>query len=304
MPNPLNIAIIGLGAMGMGVATHAIQQGLNIYGVDLNLHALDQLQNQGARRVSQTANDFADELDIVVFLVVNAAQIRHILFEQKLIEKLRKETVVMLSSTISVQDAKDIAAILQAHQLLVLDAPLSGGALKAAQGQLTVMASGEAHVFEKVAPFLDVMAGKVYQAGTEIGKGSLVKIIHQLLAGVHIAAGAEAMAFAAKADIPLDLMYEVVTHSAGNSWMFENRMKHVVEGDYTPLSMVDIFVKDLGLVTEVAKSLHFPIPLASTALTMFTQASNAGFGKEDDAAVVKIFSGIQLPEKQSNQQGD
>jgi len=107
----------------------------------------------------------------------------------------------------------------------------------------------------------------------------------------------EAMALAAKAGIPLDLMYDVVTHAAGNSWMFENRMKHVVEGDYAPLSMVDIFVKDLGLVTDTGKALHFPLPLASTAFNMFTEASNAGYGKEDDSAVIKIFSGIELPKK-------
>ena len=105
------------------------------------------------------------------------------------------------------------------------------------------------------------------------------------------------MALAAKAGIPLDLMYDVVTHAAGNSWMFENRMKHVVDGDYAPLSMVDIFVKDLGLVTDTGKALHFPLPLASTAFNMFTEASNAGYGKEDDSAVIKIFSGIELPKK-------
>lgn len=100
---------------------------------------------------------------------------------------------------------------------------------------------------------------------------------------------------AKKAGIPLDIMYDVVTNAAGNSWMFENRMKHVLQGDYTPLSAVDIFVKDLGLVTDTAKSLHFPIPLASTAFSMFTNASNAGYGRWDDSAVIKIFSGIDLP---------
>ena len=94
------------------------------------------------------------------------------------------------------------------------------------------------------------------------------------------------MALAARAGIPLDVMYDVVTNAAGNSWMFENRMRHVVDGDYTPHSAVDIFVKDLGLVADTAKALHFPLPLAS---------SNAGYGKEDDSAVIKIFSGITLP---------
>jgi 2-hydroxy-3-oxopropionate reductase len=179
----------------------------------------------------------------------------------------------------------------------MLDAPVSGGAAKAAAGEMTVMAAGDDATFAKLQPVLDAVAGKVYRCGKDIGQGATVKIIHQLLAGVHIAAGAEAMALAAKAGIPLDLMYDVVTHAAGNSWMFENRMKHVVDGDYTPLSMVDIFVKDLGLVTDTGKALRFPLPLASTAFNMFTETSNAGHGKEDDSAVIKIFSGIELPKK-------
>lgn len=162
---------------------------------------------------------------------------------------------------------------------------------------MTVMAAGADATFERLQPVLDAIAGKVYRIGETIGLGATVKIIHQLLAGVHIAAGAEAMALAARAGIPLDVMYDVVTHAAGNSWMFENRMRHVVDGDYAPKSAVDIFVKDLGLVADTAKELHFPLPLASTAFTMFTAASNAGYGKEDDSAVIKIFAGIDLPQK-------
>jgi 3-hydroxyisobutyrate dehydrogenase len=90
-------------------------------------------------------------------------------------------------------------------------------------------------------------------------------------------------------------LYEVITHSAGNSWMFENRMAHVLAADYTPLSAVDIFVKDLGLVLDMARASKFPLPLSSTAHQMFMQASTAGFAKEDDSAVIKIFPGIQLP---------
>lgn len=92
-------------------------------------------------------------------------------------------------------------------------------------------------------------------------------------------------------------MYDVVTHAAGNSWMFEDRMQHVLKGDYSPKSSVNIFVKDLGLVMETAKALNFPLPLASTALQMFTAASNEGLGNEDDSAVIKTFKGIQLPKK-------
>ncbi|RBP79004.1 NAD(P)-dependent oxidoreductase [Marinomonas rhizomae] len=290
-----SVGVIGLGSMGMGAAKSCINAGLDVYGFDLNPKALEELNLAGAKAVASSALDFTDQLDAVLVLVVNAKQVNSVLFDSGLTALLKPQTAVMVSATISAEDAKAIHQKLSQHQLLMLDAPVSGGAAKAATGDMTVMASGSVEAFEKLQPVLDATAAKVYNIGEEIGLGATVKIIHQLLAGVHIAAGAEAMALAARANIPLDLMYDVVTNAAGNSWMFENRMKHVVDGDYSPKSMVDIFVKDLNLVADTAKELKFPLPLSSTALHMFLSASNAGFGQEDDSAVIKIFDGINLP---------
>ncbi|UTV31025.1 L-threonate dehydrogenase [Photobacterium atrarenae] len=293
-----SVAVIGLGSMGMGVAKSCLRAEFDVYGIDINPQALETLTTCGAKATATSAVPFAKALDAVVIVVVNAQQVRTVLFDSGLAAALKPNTPVMVCATISAEDAKAIAAELAVYALPMLDAPISGGAAKAEAGELTVMASGPQSVFARLEPVLSAVAGQVYPVGDAIGMGSTVKIIHQLLAGVHIAAGAEAMAMAARANIPLNLMYDVVTHAAGNSWMFENRMKHVVDGDYSPTSMVDIFVKDLGLVAETAKSLHFPLPLASTALNMFTTASNAGYGKEDDSAVIKIFPGITLPNKE------
>ena len=293
-----SVAVIGLGSMGMGAALSCIHAGLDTYGIDINPISLEKLKFAGAKETAVNANNFAQKLDAVVILVVNATQANMVLFgENGIARQLKKGTPIMVSSTMAAADTQSISQKLSESGLIMLDAPVSGGAAKAAQGEMTVMASGPQEAFDKLKPVLDATASKVYNIGEAIGLGATVKIIHQLLAGVHIAAGAEAMALAAKAGIPLEMMYDVVTHAAGNSWMFENRMKHVVDGDYTPLSMVDIFVKDLGLVNDTAKSLHFPLHLASTAYSMFTEASNAGYGKEDDSAVIKIFSGIDLPKK-------
>jgi len=289
------VGVIGLGSMGMGAAKSCINAGLDVFGFDLNPKALEELQQFGAKGVSESALEYASKLDAVLILVVNAQQVNSVLFESGLASSLKPETAIMVSATMASDDAKSIGEKLNQHQLIMLDAPVSGGALKAANGEMTVMASGSQVAFDKLKPLLDATATKVYKIGEEIGLGSTVKIIHQILAGVHIAAAAEAMALAARANIPLELMYDIVTNAAGNSWMFENRMKHVLDGDYSPNSMVDIFVKDLGLVAYTAQNLDFPLPLSSTALEMFTKASNAGFGKEDDSAVIKIFEGIKLP---------
>lgn len=294
--NQYKVCVVGLGSMGMGAARSCIAAGLATYGMDLNPGACEALREAGAVASGAEAAGFAGELDALLLLVVNAEQCRGVLFgPEGLAPRLRPGTGVMVSATISAADARDIGARLTELGLLMLDAPVSGGAAKAAVGEMTVMAAGSRAAFDRLRPVLDAVAGKVYEIGEEIGLGATVKIVHQLLAGVHIAAGAEAMALAARAGIPLDTMYEVVTHAAGNSWMFENRMKQVVEGDYTPFSAVDIFVKDLRLVTETALALNFPLPLASTAYGMFANASNAGHGREADAAVIKTFAGISLP---------
>lgn len=290
------VCVVGLGSMGMGAALSCVRAGLATSGLELDAGRRAEFLDRGGAAAAAEAAALDCGFDAVVVLVVNAAQARAVLLGPGgLAPKLPKGAAVMLSCTQAAADAQALAADLEALGLLVLDAPVSGGAAKALAGEMTVMASGADAAFDRLRPVLDATAAKVYRIGAEIGLGATVKVIHQLLAGVHIAAGAEAMALAARAGIPLDLMYDVVTHAAGNSWMFENRMKHVVDGDYTPRSAVDIFVKDLGLVAETGRALKFPLPLASAALAQFQNASNAGYGREDDSAVIKTFAGISLP---------
>lgn len=293
---PYRVAVIGLGSMGMGAAKSCIAAGLETCGIDVRQESLDELAAAGATAVGHHGLDFAGTLDAVLLLPVNADQCRQALFgPDGLAPHLRAGTPVMVSSTMAASDAQDLHARLAKYDLPMLDAPVSGGSVRAAKGEITVMAAGEPDTFARLEPMLDAIAAKVFRIGTEIGQGSTVKIIHQLLAGVHIAVAAEAMALASRAGIPLQTLYDVVTNAAGNSWMFENRMQHVLDGDYTPHSSVDIFVKDLGLVVETGHALKFPIPIASIAHSLFVNASNAGYGKQDDSAVIRNYSGVTLP---------
>ena len=233
-------------------------------------------------------------------MVVNAAQTESVLFgdgstQSGCAKHLKPGSVFVMCSTVEPAFSIGLEKKLNDKGLLYIDAPISGGAAKAASGQMTMMTAGRPDAYAKADPFLNAMAAKVYKLGNSAGAGSKVKIINQLLAGVHIAAAAEAMALGLREGVDPSALYEVITHSAGNSWMFENRMAHVLAADYTPLSAVDIFVKDLGLVLDMARASKFPLPLSSTAHQMFMQASTAGFAKEDDSAVIKIFPGIELP---------
>ncbi len=182
---------------------------------------------------------------------------------------------------------------------ITLDAPISGGAQRAAQGELTILGLRQRGcAFAKARPALDAMAAKLYELGDAAGQGAAFKMINQLLAGVHIAAASEAIAFAAKQGLDIRKVYEVITASAGNSWMFENRMPHVLDGDYTPRSAVDIFVKDLGIIQDMARTAKFPVPVSAAALQMFLMTSASGMGRDDDASVARMYAkvtGTKLP---------
>jgi 3-hydroxyisobutyrate dehydrogenase len=287
--------VIGLGAMGAGMAGSLRRAGCDIRVCDVREGVAAAFAAQGGTACATPA-ELAARCDVVVSVVVNAAQTENVLFGSgAVVAAMRPGSVFVMCSTVDPNVSIAFERRVEAMGLLYVDAPISGGAAKAASGEMTVMGAATDEAWAKAEPFLHAMAAKVYRLGNSAGNGSKVKIINQLLAGVHIAAAAEAMALGLREGVDAAALYEVITHSAGNSWMFENRMAHVLAGDYRPLSAVDIFVKDLGLVLDTARATKFPLPLASTAHQMFMQASTAGFAKEDDSAVIKIFPGIELP---------
>jgi 3-hydroxyisobutyrate dehydrogenase len=291
------VGVIGLGAMGGGMARSLRRAGHAVNVFDMRPEAAAAFAAEGGTACASAAQ-LAAASPVVVSVVVNAAQTEDLLFGSGgVAAAMQPGSLFVMCSTVDPNVSIAFEARLEALGLLYLDAPISGGAAKAASGQMTMMTAGRPAAYAKAGPLLDAMAAKVYRLGDRAGAGSKVKIINQLLAGVHIAAAAEAMALGLREGVDAAALYEVITNSAGNSWMFENRMAHVLAGDYTPLSAVDIFVKDLGLVLDTARASKFPLPLASTAHQMFMQASTAGFAKEDDSAVIKIFPGITLPEK-------
>jgi len=291
------VGLIGLGAMGQGMASSLRRGGFDLRVFDVRPGVAETFAKDGGTACTSAA-ELAAASDVVVSVVVNAAQTEDVLFGSgSVAPALKPGSVFVMCSTVDPNWSIALEARLEAMGLQYLDAPISGGAAKAANGQMTMMTAGRPAVYAQVDPLLNAMAANVYRLGDRAGAGSKVKIINQLLAGVHIAAAAEAMALGLREGVDAAALYDVITHSAGNSWMFENRMAHVLAADYTPLSAVDIFVKDLGLVLDTARASKFPLPLASTAHQMFMQASTAGFAKEDDSAVIKIYPGITLPEK-------
>ncbi|MEO8936899.1 MAG: L-threonate dehydrogenase [Burkholderiaceae bacterium] len=289
------IGVIGLGAMGLGIAQSLRRAGYVVHVCDVRSDVALAFAADGGVACASPA-ELATHCDVLIGVVVNAAQTEIVLFgPEGAAASMKPGSLFVMCSTADPSWSIALEGRLAATGILYLDAPISGGAAKAASGQMTMMTAGRPEAYAKAGGALDAMAARVYKLGETAGNGSKVKIINQLLAGVHIAAAAEAMALGLREGLDAKDLYEVITHSAGNSWMFENRMAHVLAGDYTPLSAVDIFVKDLGLVLDTARATKFPLPLSAIAHQMFMQASSSGHGSEDDAAVIKIFPGIDLP---------
>lgn len=295
----MRVAVVGLGSMGMGAALSLLRAGHEVAGCDLREGARAELAAAGGTAVDSPAALPLGQEALVVF-VVNAAQAEAVLFgDQAALPRLAPGAVVLNCVTVAPEVARGFAARAEAAGFTYLDAPVSGGAVAAREGRMSVMASGAEAAFTAAAPVLEGMATKVWRLGDEAGVGSTVKMVNQLLAGVHIATAAEAMALGIRAGADPQTLFDVISASAGSSWMWQNRMPHVLEGDDTPLSAVNIFVKDLGIVLDQARALTFPLPMAAAAHQLFLAAAAAGHGAKDDAFVIRFWqqlAGIALPE--------
>jgi len=291
------VAIFGLGAMGIGMAGALLRAGLVTHGYDINQAAVARFQAAGG--APGGIADIAPTLDAVVIVVVNAAQTTSVLFgEGGIAGKLAPGTTVVACATVAPDAAREMAAKCAALGLHYLDAPVSGGTIKAASGDLSILASGSRAAFAGAGAALDAMAAQVFDLGDEVGAGSSMKAVNQMLVGIQIAAMAEAMTFGMTQGVKPAQFLEVIRQCAGTSWALESRAPHVVAGDYTPLSAVDIWPKDLGIVMNIAQGAKFAAPLTAAALQQYLAASGSGLGKEDDAAVAKVYArnaGLTLP---------
>jgi putative dehydrogenase len=293
------IGIIGLGSMGYGMACSLLKAGHITHGFDVNQSQVAKFVKEGG--TLGVLEDVAPTLDAIFIVVLNAAQTETVLFgENGVVQNMRKGSVVIACATVAPEFARDMASKTAKYGVHYLDAPISGGSIKAAAGALSVMASGPREAFDAAKDALEATAEKVFELGDVAGAGSAMKAVNQLLAGVHIATMAEAMTFGMTQGVTAEQFMEVIPNCEGSSWMLENRGPHIVEGDYTPHSSVNIWPKDLGIVLDIAKSAGFGAPVTAAALQQFLAAAGSGLGQEDDAAVAKVYarnSGLTLPEK-------
>jgi putative dehydrogenase len=277
-----SVGVVGVGTMGMGVAKALLAKGFAVFVCDL-------VEAREAEAIAAGARRLTFDVDVLVSVVVDAAQTRAVVEEHG-----ARAPVFMMCSTIAPGDSERFAAALHACDVDMLDAPISGGPARAHSGTLSMMASGSDAAFARARPVIDAMAAKCFRMSAKPGDGSRMKLVNNMLAAANLAAGCEAMALAAQLGLDLRQAADVVDASSGASWMFADRMPRALQGDYAPRAAARVLLKDVGLFVDAADSLGFDAPMARQALAIFRDTCERGYAEEDDAAVLKRY-GVKPP---------
>jgi L-threonate 2-dehydrogenase len=285
------IGFIGLGSMGLPMAKNLVTRGFAVRGFDIKPGAIDSLVEAGGTRATAPA-DAANGADVLVLMVVNAAQAEAVLFEAGALSALSRSGAVVLMATCPPRAVETIAAQVVETGRSFIDAPVSGGVVGARAATLTIMAAAPRVTFEAVKPVLDALGDKIFHVGERPGQGAMVKTINQLLCGVHIAVAAEAFSLAGKAGLDQSVLLEILSGSSASSWMLKDRGPRILQDEPPVTSAVDIFVKDLGIVLEAGRDIKAALPLAAGAHQMFLATSGQGHGDADDSQVIRAYRAL------------
>ena len=292
-PRELHVGFIGVGVMGRPMVSNLLKAGFPCTIYDINPAPVEALVAEGATSASSAA-EVAKSSDIFVTMVVNDAQLAATLFEPgNAASALKPGAIVIGMSTMSVRMVREAAARLQEVGVHYLDAPVSGGEAGAAGGTLSIMVGGSPEVFERCKPVLSVLGSNIYHVGQNVGDGQAVKMINQLMVCVHNAVAAEALALGEKAGLDKTMLFEIISKSAGNSWIFSDRGSRMVSENFSPpKSALSILVKDLGFVVDTANNMGYPLILGSITYQLYKMASIKGWDKLDDSIMIKLMEEI------------
>jgi 3-hydroxyisobutyrate dehydrogenase-like beta-hydroxyacid dehydrogenase len=292
------VGVIGTGAMGGGVVQSLVRAGVTTSARDIRAEAQALAVRHGAAATASPA-DLARTCEVIVLLVVDAAQIETVLFGTDGVATAGPTNrIVLVSSTVDPAYVAALAPRLAAHDIALLDAPVSGGPAKAAAGTMTMMVSGDAEAFAQVRAMLEQITGRLFALSTRPGDASTFKIVNNLLAAANLAAGAEALALARAAGLDLRQVFDVVAASSGGSWMFGDRVPRALVGDYAPRAAAKLLDKDSGIAAALADRLHVDAPFTHLAHRAFAAAVVEGCGDEDDAVLIRrALESVQPPER-------
>src|SRR6187397_25458 len=272
------VGVVGVGAMGMGIARTLLGKGFPVFVRDIVEEREQEALRHGAKRLD-------GDVDVLVSVVIDAAQTKSVIEAHA-----ARAPVFVMCSTISPADSARFAAALDAVDVAMLDAPISGGPARAHAGTLSMMASGSGRAFELAQPVIDAVARKCFRIGERAGDGSRMKVVNNMLAAANIASACEAMAMASLLGLDLHQAADVIQASSGGSWMFGDRMPRALAADYAPTAAARVLLKDVGLFVHEARKLGLTAPMAECAQEIFEDAIARGYAEEDDAALLKRYA--------------
>jgi len=285
------ITFVGLGAMGLPMAKNLITAGYQVYGVDKNRDLNKALQAVGGISFENDIDGYLNT-DVLIIMVINSTQAKEVLLAHGALNALPPDTSVCLMSTCPPAEVADIDLLVTQSGKQFVDCPVSGGVAGAINGTLTLMAACKKATYEQVLPIFNVLGKRIFYVGEQAGQGSMCKTINQLLCGLHLAVAAEAFSLAKKGGLDTKLLLEIMSGSSASSWMLNDRGARMLEDEPEVTSTVDIFVKDLSIVSQAGRDAKAALPLTAVALQMFLSASGRGEGLLDDSQVIRSYDAL------------
>ena len=287
------LVFAGLGAMGYGMASHLIKSGFPVIGYDVYAPSMERLVVAGGTS-AKSPKEAAKDVEFFICMVASSVQATPLLFDPEIgvVESMPKNATIMMCSTVAPAYIDEVALRLKdlgRPDIRLIDSPVSGGALRAADGTLSIFSSGADAHLANAHSILECMSSKLYKVPGGLGGGSKAKLIHQIFAGINIAMASEAMGLAAVAGLNTRKVLEELKQSEGNSWMFSNRVSHMLDPSLPPYSAITIIAKDVGIITSTSRDFRFPLPLLSTSEQLYMTAISAGWGKEDDCMLTRLY---------------
>lgn len=281
------VAFLGLGTMGSRQAAVLARAGTNLTVYNRTPERARAWSDEHGGRVAGSPEDAARGADVVITMVVDGPQVESLLLGARGAAATAAPGALFVDmSTIAPAEARAIGARLGERGYGFVDAPVTGSAAKAADGTLTIMAGGEPDAVARARPLLEIMGAEVLHVGP-LGHGQTIKLIHNAVAAVNLAAIAQALVVGRRTGVDLDSLVSILRAGAAGSTMLERKGEAMLAHDFTPLFKLDHMLKDLRYCLGEAADATAPFPFASAAADLYTAASAQGLGEADFAAVLE-----------------
>jgi 2-hydroxy-3-oxopropionate reductase len=274
--------------MGKPMSKNLMKAGYRLVVFDANPAPMKEMADAGAETAG-SPKEVAERCDVIVTMLPNSPHVRAVVLgPDGILEGAAPGKTLIDMSSIAPLASREIASLLAAKGVEMLDAPVSGGEPKAIDGTLSVMVGGKKEVFDKWYPVMKAMAGSVVLTG-DIGAGNITKLANQIVVAINIAAMSEALVLAAKAGVRPELVFQAIRGGLAGSTVLDAKAPLVMDRKFNPGFRVNLHIKDLGNVLETSREIGVPLPLTAAVMEMMQALKVDGLGEEDHSSLVKYY---------------